>query len=420
MTWLADAALWGAIALTGLVAGILAPSVRGGRPPALVEGFLLAAAAVSVAGLCARAGQVLAASLSNPWLVAWLPIDAGPLAKVAVLWATVPGASLTAATILLVWLAMSPHPRSSVSGRQALVITTLSLVLLGAAAWFAPGPGLTDTIPPFAQDPWASIAPLLGLLATTVFGWAVIRAWTLRSDSRPEFYVAWMLATVAIACEQIARSGLGIGPRDPVLLGSASTGLVLWLVTSAMLHAGARRRLFATDGPVTRSRTATLCAHAGAASVVASFALHALASRSNVVLTPGQPVEVTDAFRRPWQLVNQGVSRFDEEGVEVTSLAVEVQQPGGRTTLLTPEIREYHGLDGQHLANGIVRRRSTRGAVQVMRILFTEADSLDAGSVRVTFLPAPILWPIGVALMLLAGLLALTSRDVSNLKARIP
>jgi hypothetical protein len=416
MTWLADTALWAAIALTGLASGMLVAWRRGPRPT-LLEGFLLAAAAAAVAGWCARAGQVLGGPLSHPWLAAWLPIDGGPLTRLAVLWATLPGASLTAATILLVWLAMSPHTRSGATGaRHSLSMALCSLFLLGGAAWFTPGPGLADAIPPFAQDPYAAIAPLFAVVSLAVLGWAVSVA--SRTGARTESYVAWLFATGALACEQVARSELGIGPRDAVLLGSASSGLVLWLLTGALLHSGVRRRLFG-DRSFEGSRPANIVAHAGAACVVASFALHAIAVRRDVVLPPGQPVEVTDVFRKPWRLVNQGVSRFDEDGVEVTSLAVEVHHPGAATTLLTPERRDYHGLDGQHLANGIVRRRSTRGPLQAMRILFTGADSIDVASVRVTFLPAPMLWPAGVVMLLLAGLIGLAARESSNAKATI-
>jgi hypothetical protein len=418
MTWLADAALWVAVALAGLSAGILASSPRQGRRSGLLEAALLGAAAAVVASLCARAGQVLGGSPSHPWVAAWVPIDAGPLARMAVLWATLPGATLTAATILLVWLALTPQSRWAVSGtRPALIVALSSLCLLGVAAWFAPGPGLAAAIPPFAQDPYAAFAPLLGLVGVVVLGWAISSAGG--TGCRSEIHVAWLFATGAIACEQVARSRLGIGPRDAVLLGSASSGLVLWMLTSALVHDRLRRRLFG-DRTVVRARLAGILAHVGAVCVIGSFALHAFAARSNAVLPPGQAVEVTDGFRRSWRLVNQGVSRFDEAGVEVTSLAVEVQQPGGETALLTPEIREYHGLDGQHLANGIVRRRSTGGPIQAMRIVFTEADSLDAASVRVTFLPAPILWPVGVAMLLLAGFIGLPARETPNSKNFIP
>jgi hypothetical protein len=341
-----------------------------------------------------------------------VPIEVGPLSQLGVLWATRPGGALTSATILLVWLAMSPSVRTGAAGaRHALGITMASLCLLGSSAWFEPGPGPAAAIPPFAQHASAAVAPLLALVSLTVLGWACVSAYTLRASGRGAFHVAWILATGAIASEQLARSALGIGPRDAIALGSASSGLVLWLVAGALLHDRLRRRLFGTGGRPERSRGAARLVHAGSACVVASFALHAIAARSNVVLPPGQPVEVMDAFRRPWQLVNQGVSRFDEEGVEVTSLAVEVHSPGGRTTLLTPEIREYHGLDGQHLASGIVHRKSTRGPLQAMRLLFTETDSLEAGRVRVTFLPLPVLWSIGVALLLLGALTGLARRD---------
>jgi hypothetical protein len=40
--------------------------------------------------------------------------------------------------------------------------------------------------------------------------------------------------------------------------------------------------------------------------------------------------------------------------------------------------------------------------MQTMRVLLVGADSLDTASVRVTFLPLPILWPAGVALILLS------------------
>jgi hypothetical protein len=416
MTWIADAGLWAAIALVGLVAGLLAPWSRpDGRRPAFVDGWILAAAAAAVAAVCARAGQVLSTPSLSPLLAAYLPIEAGPVAQLAVLWATLPGGALTSATILLVWLAMSPDARAGRGGSlHAFVVAVVSLCLLGATAWFAPGPGLATAIPPFAQHPSAAVAPLLALLSVTVLAWAGIRAFTQQAPARTELYVAWLLATGAIVCEQVARSSLGIGPRDAIVLGSASSGLVLWLAISAMLHQAVRVRVHRGSSGVVRSRPAAMMAHAGALCVVASFALHAVAARSSVVLPAGQSVEVTDAFRKPWQLVNQGVSRFDEEGVEVTSLAVEARNPRGKTVLLTPELREFHGFDGEHLESGISRRRSAGGPFQAMRLLFTEADSLDAGSVRVTFLPVPILWPIGITLLVFAAAAGLSARGPLN------
>jgi hypothetical protein len=146
-------------------------------------------------------------------------------------------------------------------------------------------------------------------------------------------------------------------------------------------------------------------AHAGAAMMVVSFALHAVAARSTLSVAAGGTVEVNDAFRRRWQLANQGVSRFDAEGVDILSVAIESRDPRGRLHLLAPAIQDAHGSDGRHLDNAISRRASAANALQSIRLLLLEADSLDGVRVRVTFLPVPILWPLGVTLLLLSAAL---------------
>jgi hypothetical protein len=140
--------------------------------------------------------------------------------------------------------------------------------------------------------------------------------------------------------------------------------------------------------------------------MVLSFALHALAARATVSVGPGATVEVTDAFRRPWQLANQGVSRFDAEGVDILSVAIESRDSRGTLRLLAPSIQDPHGSDGRHLDNTISRRASATTALQSMRVLLQEVDSLDVARVRVTFLPVPILWPLGVALLVLSAMLS--------------
>jgi hypothetical protein len=195
------------------------------------------------------------------------------------------------------------------------------------------------------------------------------------------------------------------------VLGNASSGPVLWLVTSALLHRRLQSILLRVS-PVrqpaigVRATYAARSAHAGAICLAVSFAAHAFAVRSTVSLRPGEPVDVRDSFRRTWQLVNQGVSRFDAEGVDVTALAVETRNARGRTELVTPEAREYHAPDGQHLETTIALRKSSGGALQTMRVLLTATDSLDVASVRITFLPAPFLWPLGVVLLGVSAVLA--------------
>lgn len=415
MTWIADAGLWAAIVLAGLVAGLIAPRSQSLHPVHLAraEGLLLAGAAAAVVAWCATAGEILGAPASSALLSAFVPIDVEPGFRLAVLWATLPGAALTLGTVLLVSLAIAG---SRGNGRASFILTVIALLALGAIAWFNPPRGVAPaTIPPFVQSAPAAVSPLAALISLAALAWVVARAAGQGAVPALALQGAWVAATAAIVGEQMARSGLGIGPRDAVVLGSASSGLVLWVVTSALLHRRVQEVLLRATRPIASgSRLASIAAHAGAACLVISFAAHALASRATVSLPAGVPVDVADAFRRPWTLVNQGVSHYDAAGAEVTALALQAGTPGNGVALLAPEVREYHGRDGQHLATGIARRESTGGPLQAMRVLFIEADSLDVARVRITFLPAPILWPVGVALLALAALASLSTGNAAR------
>lgn len=427
MAWIADAnlpvlAIWTAIVLSGLATGTLVSRWGASGPVSpQMEKLLLGGAAAGVVAWCAIAGAAAGNSSSSGLLTAYVPIDAGPVVRLAVLWATLPGGALTFAVILLVWSAFSAQG----DGRSRFVgaTTAAALIALGLSAWFTPESGAGATvIPPFVQSTSAALAPLFALIA--VVGLAVVVAWRLSNGAPPHRHRAallgaWIAASAAIVSEQLARSQLGIGPRDAVVLGSASSGLVLWLVSSALLHHRVQSLLFRFKRQDAvqrnqRARYATLAGHAGALCLAVSFAAHAFASRSTISLAPGASVGVTDSFRRTWHLVNQGVSRFDAEGVDVTALAVEARSPSGRIGLVTPEVREYHGRNGQHLTTPVSLRRETGGPVQTMRVLLTETDSLDVARVRVTFLPAPILWPIGVVLLGLSAMFALSAPPSSR------
>ena len=407
MTWIADAGLWVAIVLAGLATGTLAARWKenGGALPRATEGFLFAAAAAAVVAWCSHAGALLGGS-SSAFGRAVLPIEAAAGYRLAILWATLPGAALTLAMILLVRTALG-----GVSVRAACLTSSLSLAALGAFAWFVPRDSSPTAIPPFAQATAAAIAPFFALLAIVVLALVVATAvGRAKEPPRVLLLVAWLFATAALVSEQAARSQLGIGPRDAIVLGSASSGLVLWLLTAAFLHRRVQSLLFRWPHSTgSMARYPAMTAHVGAALLATSFAAHAFASRSTIPLSPGQSVPVTDAFRREWQLVNQGLSRYDEEGAVVTALAVEARAPGGKVALMTPEIRELHGREGQHLEAPVSVRRSAGSTTQVLRILLVGADSLDVAHVRVTFLPVPILWPIGVALLALSFLLALAA-----------
>ncbi len=404
MISIATAGAWAAIVFAALTTGMLAS--RWGNPdarvPKLVEGLLLGSAAAAVIAWCSHAGALLASPSTNALLASSVPIETAPFSRLGVLWATLPGAALTFATVLLVWTALS-----GADTRTACITSVLAASALVLSIWFAPHESSPTNIPPFVQEPAATAAPLFALLALIAL--AIALAGSVRSASpRVMLLAAWIAATAAVASEQVARSTLGIGPRDTIVLGSASSGLILWLLTSALLHNRVQSLLFrGADRSLAGSRTATWLGHAGAALLAVSFAAHAVAARSTISLPQGSAVTATDAMRGQWQFVNQGVSRYDAEGVFVTALTIEARSPGGKTALLTPEIREFHGMDGQHLAP--VSFRASHGrTLQAVRVLFVEADSLDVASVRVTFLPAPILWTIGLVLLAISAFLALS------------
>jgi len=402
---------WAALILTGILTGTLVSrwSALERTPGPRSEGLLLGAAAAAVVAWFAHVGALIGNAASDPLLTAFVPVETSPGFRLAVLWGTLPGGALTLAVSLLVVATLMTVSRGGDRLRFVCVMAATALAALLLAVWFAPEPNALPTrVPVFVQAPSAALAPLAALLALVALIACVAAAIAGALPSKPLLLSAWIAATAALAGEQLARSELGIGPRDGVLLGSASSGLALWLLTGALLH---RRILgFLLRGPITpattaRSRAAN-AAHAGAALMVVSFALHALAARSTVSVGPGATVEVTDAFRRPWQLANQGVSRFDAEGMDILSVAIESRDSRGTLRLLAPSIQDPHRSDGGHLENTISRRASATNALQSMRVLLQEVDSLDVARVRITFLPVPILWPLGVALLVLSAMLS--------------
>ncbi len=430
MMGIADASLWLALAATALAFGIGAGRwPERSSPSRLADVLLLVAAGATIVSWSATAGTLLGNGQPPALLAASVPIRVGPVYRLATLWSTLPGAALTAATLLLAAVALRlPNGAGPATvpamgsdpiarARHSTILAAVAAVCIATAAWFAPdATPPARIIPAFVQGPAAAAAPLLALIAITgtvlVISWSVARP-VGAPIPRQALAVSWIAATGAVAAEQVARAGLGIGPSDPVVLGTASSGLLLWLAISALLHGRVQRLVFRHERPRVRRPLVTRAAHAGAALLGISFGMHILAARSTVRLPAGVPVEVRDSFRRTWTLVNQGVSRYDAEGVEVTAAALEAVGPKGGKHLLAPEIREYHGWDGEHLESTVGIRRSTVGLVMEARVLLTESDSSDSAGVRVTFLPLPVLWPAGIVLLALS-FVAMVSAAGSN------
>ncbi|HEX6316792.1 MAG TPA: hypothetical protein VFZ73_18100, partial [Gemmatimonadaceae bacterium] len=102
-------AFWVALAAAGLLSGALAVRwhSREARLPAKLDTLLLVAAASGVIAWFAQAGSILANASGNVLLNAYVPYGATAITRLATLWATLPGAALTLAALLLVTAALA-------------------------------------------------------------------------------------------------------------------------------------------------------------------------------------------------------------------------------------------------------------------------------------------------------------------------
>src|SRR5688572_18369533 len=220
---LSTLAVWAALVLTGILAGTLVSRWRG-RERTLsprIESLLLAAAAGGVIAWFAQAGALIGNSATHDLLAAVVPIETKAGLRLAVLWATLPGAALTMAVALLVAAALTMPVRAGNRDRWLALMSIAAFTALIVAVWFAPPPNaVADRIPVFVQSASAAVAPLFGVLS--LIGLAVVAASVAVGDSPPRLLLigTWIVATLAVAAEQDARSELGIGPRDAVVLGS--------------------------------------------------------------------------------------------------------------------------------------------------------------------------------------------------------
>jgi hypothetical protein len=401
-----EAAAWLAFVLAAWNAGVLGSRWAGGGTLSPgIEASLLLAAAMAVIAWSTWAGALIGALGPSGTTI---PIPVAPAYRLAATWATGQGLSLSLAVVGLVAAAMARLVRNSLpvaAARQAFALTAVAVLLLGLIVLDlvpAAGPG----IPAYVQAPAAAVAPLAALVAVAALliagSAAVASGGAVSGPWHGLVLTAWVAATVALGAEQVARASLGIGPRDAVIAGGAASGLVLWLACSALLHERVRRLLrqqVPAAPPSRMRRAAGWLAHAGAALVVSSFAAHIMAVRVTLELPPGQVVEMSGVPGGAWRLVNQGVSRFDAGMADVTAVAIELSPPAAGASLVTTERREYVAGPGRSAWMSI--RGSAGSPLLRLRVLLESVDAGDSARVRVTALPLPVLWDLG--LMLLAA-----------------
>ena len=220
---------------------------------------------MSVVAWFANAGSLIGNSPTNALLQARVPIESGPGYRLAVLWATLPGGGLTFAASLLIVATLSSGARAGGRSRLATLTSALALAGLAIAVWFTPVPDTFSpaSIPPFVQHPAAALAPLFAMVALVCLSLIAATWGTGRVPSQSLILATWVAATLVIASEQLARSRLGIGPRDAITLGSAASGIVLWLVASVLVHRRVQHAVFH------RANAGTFVRHAGGAGLTA-------------------------------------------------------------------------------------------------------------------------------------------------------
>jgi hypothetical protein len=341
-----------------------------------------------------------------------VPVPVGPAYRLATTWATARGIALSLAVVALAGAAIAPtlqrlRPASYLT-RESMVLTVVAVALHAVLVLdLLPAPA-GASVPAFAQAPSAALAPLAALVSLACLVLAGARALASRAVAMPAprdalVLVAWVGATVALGAEQVARADLGIGPSDPVTLGSAASGLVLWLLASALLHRRVARSIAPALEASAVNRWAGWLAHVGAVLVVASFAAHVLAQRSTLVLPPGEVVHMEGAPGGAWLLVNQGVSRYDAAAADVTALAIEATPPGGEAVLVTTARSDHAVGRGRTISTSV--RGSAGGPFMRLRILLDDVDLQDTARVRVTALPLPVLWDAGMLMLAAAAVI---------------
>jgi hypothetical protein len=374
-------------------------------------------------------GAILRGDRSLAVVTERMVIDAPPAYRLAALATGWRGGALSAVFLLALalmfgakWDPPARHRRVALlSGAIAITLATSTISFPA----FAPSDGSMESaaVPVALLHPAAAWRAVFTLSALVVGVIALISSLAARApvgsapfseDVRRGFLGAWLLATLALAADQWARASLAMPTLPGTRLDRNATGIVLWLVLSALVHERSRSLLFfgghggkgAADSP----RLPGHLAHAGALLVIVAFGLHLWAVRTEATLTPGRPASVRDRFGRRWRLVNEGLSRFDVDNREIAALAVDVTTPTGNHHLATTERRKYRAVDGSPIASPVLVRATVQDITQQLLLTLQDTGAGDESRVEVVFVPLAALWIPGVLLLSTGGSLAFLRR----------
>jgi cytochrome c-type biogenesis protein CcmF len=233
---------------------------------------------------------------------------------------------------------------------------------------------------------------------------SVVLPW--RGRARDPWRRLLLPAALAVAAT-VALAPDGAAPAPIAALGAALFGLAA-AALAAVRALRARRGAPAGELPVADlRRIAGLVAHAGTALVLVGFAGASARTRHEVTLGAGESTSLRDPFGLHWEVVGQGISRYDAESREVMALAVELRQGSAAPRLVTSELRQYYDARGIPLGDVLPVSGTTVTPLEDVRVALLDAPSEERVRLRVTF--APLLWLAwaGAALMAAGGALAL-------------
>jgi len=356
-------------------------------------------------------------------------IEATAPLRLAAIASGVSSGCVSAATVLaFISIVMSggaeaSQRQSGLLHRLALLSVITTVLLIVAILYPAIGPShdaAATSVPLYLVHPGAAIDSVATLAALILF--AIATTWIIAvrfravsstaGDDRAYrcTVAAWLLASLALAGDQWARTSVTLPLSPGTTTPRNAGGVALWLLLGALTHPGVRRLLTGTAAAARNApglRAATRLMHLGAACMAVAFAAHIVAARHVLTLAPGAEARASDIFRRPWRLVNQGVSHFDVGETDVAALAVDVRAPSGRAGLLTPQLRTYQDVEGRVVETPVSFRAVARGPLQDVLITLDGATEGDVATVRVAFVPLSSLWVPAIVLLAIGGLMTL-------------
>jgi cytochrome c biogenesis factor len=218
-------------------------------------------------------------------------------------------------------------------------------------------------------------------------------------DARP--LSATMLVALAFIGSLVA---LALEIRGATL-DAAPAMIGLGVVIVATVYATVRTRSSVVSSPTAARRLGFL----GALALAIGLSGTAFRRQIHVTIAPGATATAVDPFGRHWTFTNQGVSRFQVLNRHVTAGALDVARDARSIGVLTTGERQY--VDGRDVSlfNPWVDVAVRLGFLEDLYLALTTVREDETIGVRVDFNPLVVWTWIGIGLMAIGGMVALSS-----------